>query len=108
VHLDLLLTVALARLAAAARLVEAETLRLVAAYLGVGHRGIQAADFVEDLDIRGRVGARRPTDRRLIDGNQLVDLLRPGDAIVGNTRSRHRDVVKFFFAVAVFFFLPAA
>jgi len=49
----------LAGLAAAAGAVEAEAARLVAADLGLGGHGVQAADVVEELDVGGGVGARR-------------------------------------------------
>ena len=68
VHLDLLLAVALAGLAAAARLVEAEAARLVAAHLRLRQLGEQLADQVEDAGVGGRVGraasCRSGPDRR--------------------------------------------
>src|SRR5262249_50086899 len=72
----------LARLASAARLVEAEPPRLVAADLRLRQLGEQRADFVEQLDIRRRVGARRPADGRLVDVDHLVDVLDPGNAVM--------------------------
>ena len=82
IHLQPIGAVALARLAAAARLVEAEAARLVAANLRLGQLGEQSADLVEDLDVRRRVRARRAADRRLVDVDDLVDVLRAVDAIV--------------------------
>ncbi len=82
VHLDLLLAVALARLAAAARLVEAEALGLVAAHLRLGQLGEQLADQVEDAGVGRRVGAGRIADRVLIDVDDLVDVLEAEDVVV--------------------------
>ena len=86
VHLDLLLAVALAGLAAAARLVEAEAARLVAADLRLGQLGEQLADQVEDAGVGRRVGAGRIADRVLIDVDDLVDLLEAEDVVVGGRR----------------------
>ena len=83
VHLDLLLAVALARLAAAARLVEAEAPRLVAAHLRLRQLGEQLADQVEDAGVGRRVRQRRVADRVLIDVDDLVDLLQAEDVVVG-------------------------
>ena len=54
IHLQAVGAVALARLAAAARLVEAESARLVAADLGLRQLREQRADLVEDLDVGRR------------------------------------------------------
>src|SRR5690606_33575595 len=43
---------------------------------------VQFADFVEYLDVGGRVGTRRATDRRLIDGDDLVEVVDAFDGIV--------------------------
>ena len=75
IHLQPIGAVAFARLAAAAGLVEAESPRLVAANLRFGHQGEQLADLVENLDVGGRIGPRRPADRRLVDVDDLVDVL---------------------------------
>ena len=76
VHLDPDLTRALARLAAPALDVEAETARLVAPRPGVGGGGKERPDRVEDLGVGGRVGARGSADGRLVDGDDLVEMLR--------------------------------
>ena len=39
--------------------------------------------MVEDAGVRGRVGARGPPDRRLVDVDDLVDLAETVDAVVG-------------------------
>src|SRR5436190_2174904 len=67
VHLQAIGTVALAGLATASGLVEAEAARLVTADLRLGQLGEQRADLVEDLDVRRWVRAWRAADRRLID-----------------------------------------
>ena len=82
IHLQPVRAVSLARLAAAAGDVEAESARLVAAGLRLGQLGVQIANLVEQLDVGGRVRARRAADRRLIDGDQLVEMLEPFDPLV--------------------------
>ena len=82
IHLQPVRAVALARLAAAAGDVEAEPARLVAAALRLGQLREQVADLVEHLDVGRRVRARRAADRRLVDGDQLVEMLEPFDAVV--------------------------
>ncbi len=62
--------------------VEAEPARLVAAGLRLGQLRVQIANFVEHLDVRRRIRARRAADRRLIDGDQLVEMLEPFDPLV--------------------------
>ena len=62
--------------------VEAEAAWLVAARLGFRQLGEQLANVVEDLDVRRRIRARRPADRRLIDRDQLVELVEPFDLLV--------------------------
>src|SRR6476620_5169471 len=80
VHLDLDGAVAGARLAAAALDVEREPARLIPTHLGLGGGGEQRADLVEHTGIRGGVRSWRATDRRLVDADQLVDLVQPRDA----------------------------
>ena len=75
VHLDLEQTIAAAGFAAAALDVEAEAVFLVAAGLGVGRHGKDAAHQIEQTGVRGGVGARRAADGALIDGDDLVQLL---------------------------------
>jgi len=74
-HLDLDQSVALARLAPSALHVEREATRSVAPDLGLRQLGEQLADRREQPDVRGRVGARRPADRALVDLDDLVDVL---------------------------------
>ncbi len=82
VHLDLDRAVALARLAAAALDVEREPARLVAADLRFLRGGEQRADLVEHAGVGGGVRAGRAADRRLVDVDDLVDVLRALDLLV--------------------------
>ena len=82
VHLDLDDAVALAGLAAAALDVEGEAAGLVAARLGFRQAGEPFADRREGAGIGRGVGARRAADRRLVDVDDLVDVLEPLDAVV--------------------------
>ncbi len=75
VHLDLDLAVAAADLAAAALHVEAEAAGLVAARPRLLGAAEQVPDLVEHARVRGRVRARRAPDRRLVDVDDLVDLI---------------------------------
>ena len=71
---------ALALFAAAAFGVEAESAGAIAAALGFARFGEHLANLVEHAGIRGRVAARRAADRRLIDLDQLVDLVHAAEA----------------------------
>src|ERR1044072_2897659 len=81
-HLDLDLPVAPADLAALALDVEREAPGLVAARLRLGRLREEVADLVEEADVRRRVRARRAPDGGLVDGDDLVELVEPGDAAV--------------------------
>ena len=82
VHLDLDHPVARAGLAPPAGDVEGEATRLVAADLGLGQLGEEVADVGEDAHVGGRVAARGPADRRLVDVDDLVDVLDALDLLV--------------------------
>src|SRR4051812_13477371 len=82
VHLDLDLAVAAADLAAPALDVEREAARLVAADPRLLRLGEQVADDVEEAGVRRRVGPRRAADRRLVDLDDLVDVVEARDAVV--------------------------
>ena len=82
VHLDGDDAVALAGLAAPALDVEREAAGPVAAGLGLGHHGEQIADEREEPGVGGRIRARRAADRRLIDLDDLVDLVHALDHLV--------------------------
>ena len=69
-------------LAAAALDVEAEPRGRVAARLGLGRGGEELPDLVVDADVGGGVGARRAPDRRLVDVDDIVEVLDPLDAVV--------------------------
>ena len=89
VHLQAIRAVSFARLAAAAFDVETESSRLVAAPFRLGQLGEQVANVVEDLDVGARIGTRRAADRRLVDGDQLVEMLQPFDALVSRRARRY-------------------
>ena len=82
VHLDLDGAVAGARLAAAARHVEAEPAGQVAADLRLLGLGEQLADVVEHAGVGGRVRPGRAADRRLVDVDDLVEVLDALDPLV--------------------------
>ena len=98
-HLDAQDAVALTRLAAAALDVEREAARLVAACARVGQAGVEIAKEGEDAGVRGRIGARGAADGRLVDGDDLVDVLEAFDPValadgrggVVELRSRRRQ-----------------
>ncbi len=79
IHFQPRRAVAFAGLATAASHVEAEPARLVAPPPRLGHLGEQVADVVEHLDVRAGIGPRRAADRRLVDRDQLVQMLQPFD-----------------------------
>ena len=81
-HLDLDDAVALAGLAAAALDVEREAPGLVAARLRFRQAGEPFADRREGAGIGRGVGARGAADRRLVDVDDLVDVLEALDAVV--------------------------
>ena len=93
VHLDLDDAVALAGLAAAALDVEGKPPGLVAARLGFGEAGEPFADRRERAGIGRGIGARGAADRRLVDVDDLVDMLQPLDAVV--RRGAFAGVVEF-------------
>ena len=82
-HLDLDDAVALAVLAAAALHVEAEAARLVAADARFRHLGEELTNVGKDARVGRRIGARRATDRRLVDVDDLVDEVQAGDLACG-------------------------
>ena len=82
IHFEAIRAVAFAGFAAAALHVEAEPARLVAAALRFGKLRVEVANVVEELDVRAGIRARRAADRRLVDDDQLVELVDAFDAIV--------------------------
>ncbi len=79
VHLDLYDTVTAAGLAAAAFDVEAEAALVVSAYLSLGHAGEEVADGGEHPGVGGGIGAGGAADGRLVDIDDLVDVLQSLD-----------------------------
>ena len=90
VHLDLDDAVALAGLAAPALDVEAEPPRLVAARLALRQPGEPVADRAEGAGVGGGVRARRAPDRRLVDVDDLVEVLEPLDRLAAAPGSAAR------------------
>ena len=82
VHLDLVLAVAGAGLAAAALHVETEPTRLVTPGPRLRRLGHQGADRCEHVGVRRRVRARRATDGALVDRDHLVEMFQTLDPIV--------------------------
>ena len=82
VHLDLQGSVAMACLATTALDVEREPARPVAAHLRLVGRREQAANLIEDTCVGSRVGPRRASDRRLVNLDQLVEIVDAVDAAV--------------------------
>ena len=83
VHLDRLVAVAAAGLAAAAFDVEREAPGLVAADACLGQRDEEVADVREDAGVGGGVGARGAAYGALVYVDDLVDVLKPDDVVVG-------------------------
>ena len=81
-HLDGDGAVAFADVAAAAGDVEGEAAGGEALALGVGLGGEEGADVVEGLDVGDGVGARRAADGRLVDEDDVVEVLRAGELAV--------------------------
>ncbi len=91
IHLQAIGAVAVTGLAAPTRDVEAESARQIAAGLRLGQLGVKITDQVEQLDVGRRVGARGAADRRLIDVDDFVEVLKTNDAVV-NARLRDGSV----------------
>src|SRR5690606_2778205 len=91
-HLDRLVALALADLAAAAFDVEREIARAELALLGLGRLGEAFAEDVPDLEVGRRVAAGGAPERRLIDGLDVTDPLDALERIEGQRRIGERDV----------------
>ena len=87
-HLDLDLSVALARLTAPATHIKGETTRRVAARLRLRRTRKRCAKIIPQADISSRVGTRRAANRRLVDINNLVDTLDALDFFMRTHRAR--------------------
>lgn len=84
VHLDLDRSVARARASQRPPLtLKLNLARLVPADLGLCRRREELADVVEHSGVRRGVGPRRATDGALVDVHDLVEVLEPGDGLVG-------------------------
>ena len=82
VHLDLYYTISLARFAPAAFYIEGKSSRRIAPHLRLVRLGEQVADRRENAGVGGRVGPRRAADGRLVDVDDLVDVLDPQDLLM--------------------------
>jgi hypothetical protein len=74
--------VSLADVAASARDVEGEAAGGEALALGVGLGGEEGADLVEGFDICNRIGSRGAADGRLVDEDDVVEVLGAGEGAV--------------------------
>src|SRR5690606_20094945 len=92
-HLYLDDTVTLAGFAASALDVETEAAGLVTACTGFLGAGKQVANRREQARVGSRVGARRATDRALVDIDDLVEMLDAIDAFIRG-RLEHGGAVK--------------
>lgn len=81
-HFDFEQAVTRTRLAAAALDIERETARAVAARLGIRRLGEQIADVVEHTRIGRRIGARRASDGRLVDVDDLIEVFDADEFVV--------------------------
>ena len=81
-HLDPNLSLAFARLAAAAGDVEREVARRQAASTRVLGRRKQIANRIERFEVGDRVRPRRPSDWRLIDEHDVADELRAFERLI--------------------------
>ena len=82
VHFDFEQAVTRTRLAAAALDIERETARAVAARLGIRRLGEQIADVVEHPRVGRRVGARRASDGRLVNVDDLIEIFDADEFVV--------------------------
>ena len=81
-HLDLDDPIAAASLAAAALYIKAEPALIVPLGLGVRSGGEQVPDQVKYPGVGSRIGPGGAADGGLVDGNDLIQLLRPLDGLV--------------------------
>ena len=82
IHFQPIRAVSFAGLAPSASHVEAESPRFVAAQFRLGQLSEQIADVIKHLDVGAGIRPRRTPDRRLVDSNQLVQVLESFDAPV--------------------------
>src|SRR6266849_948247 len=82
VHFDPPLPFSLAGFAPPARDIERKSSRLVTAFTRFWQHGVQISDLGKDSGVRRRIRAWRAANRRLVNANDLVDILRAGDGLV--------------------------
>ena len=83
VHLDLLVAIARASVAASSRDIEGEATWLVATHFALGKPYEEASDVGEDPSVGSGIATGGTSDRGLVDGYDLVDILQSLDLIVG-------------------------
>jgi len=82
-HLDLDDAVTFARLAPSSFDVEAESARTVASDLCFGKLGKEVPYVREEPGVGGRIGTRGPSDGRLVDVDDFVDVFHTLDGLIG-------------------------
>lgn len=83
IHFNFQHAVTMAGLAAAALYIKAEAAWFIAPNLGFIRRCKKGSDEIKGSRIGRRIGTRRPSNRTLIDINDLIDILDPHDPIMG-------------------------
>ena len=73
-HLDLVKTVTGTRFTSSALYVKAEPSVLISSLLGIGCSRIESSYKIEYADICGGVRSGSPSDRRLVDNDDLVEI----------------------------------
>ncbi len=91
IHFDAAQSVALARFAAAALHVEAESAGLVAAFARFGQHREKFANRSENAGVSRGIRSRRAADRRLVDLDHFIDVLDARHALV-RARRIHRAI----------------
>ena len=92
-HFDAQLTLSLTGFTTPAMHVERETPGLVAAHFAFGQFRIQLSDLIEQAGVCSRVRARCASDRRLVDVDDLVEMLNAFDFLVFACRSSVRPSI---------------
>ena len=81
-HLNLNDTVTRTCLTTAALHIKAESSFLIASLLGIYGRRKQVTDHVKHTGVSGRIGTWCPSDRGLVDVDDLIQLLHSLDALM--------------------------
>src|SRR5262249_9637197 len=81
-HFDFLLSIAFASFASPARLIEAETARVIAADFRFRQLGEKLANEIENSGVSGGVGTGGVADRVLVDVNHFINVVDAEDVIM--------------------------